>query len=54
MAAFFDRLHAEAAAEIEAAGGTVEKGLVGALLAMFGETITRREPPRPRSPRSAG
>jgi predicted ATPase/class 3 adenylate cyclase len=34
-AAFFDRLHAEAAAEIEAAGGTVEKGLVGALLAMF-------------------
>ena len=35
-AAFFDRLHAEAAAEIEAAGGTVEKGLVGALLATFG------------------
>ena len=36
-AAFFDRLHAEAAAEIEAAGGTVEKGLVGALLATFGD-----------------
>ena len=35
-AAFFDRLHAEAAAEIEAAGGTIEKGLVGALLATFG------------------
>ena len=34
-AAFFDRLHDEAAAEIEAAGGTVEKGLVGALLATF-------------------
>ena len=35
-AAFFDRLHGEAAAEIEATGGTVEKGLVGALLATFG------------------
>src|SRR5215212_7771900 len=34
-AAFFDRLHDEAAAEIEGAGGTVEKGLVGALLATF-------------------
>src|SRR4051794_2977180 len=34
-AAFFDRLHDEASAEIEAAGGTVEKGLVGALLATF-------------------
>ena len=34
-AAFFDRLHDEAAAEIEAAGGSVEKGLVGALLATF-------------------
>src|SRR4051794_23104427 len=34
-AAFFDRLHDEATAEIEAAGGTVEKGLVGALLATF-------------------
>ena len=35
-AAFFDRLHGVAAAEIEAAGGKVEKGLVGALLATFG------------------
>jgi class 3 adenylate cyclase len=35
-AAFFDRLQAEAAAEIEVAGGAVEKGLVGALLATFG------------------
>src|SRR5215208_161006 len=34
-AAFFDRLHDEATAEIEAAGGSVEKGLVGALLATF-------------------
>ena len=34
-AALFDRLHAEATAEIEAAGGAVEKGLVGALLATF-------------------
>src|SRR5262249_52429511 len=37
-AAFFEHLHAEASAAIEAAGGTVEKGLVGALLAMFEET----------------
>ncbi|MFL6033777.1 MAG: BTAD domain-containing putative transcriptional regulator [Gaiellaceae bacterium] len=35
-ASFFDRLQDEATAEIEAAGGTVEKGLVGALLATFG------------------
>ncbi len=35
-AMLFDRLHAEAAVEIEAEGGTVEKGLVGALLATFG------------------
>ncbi|TIS56678.1 BTAD domain-containing putative transcriptional regulator [Mesorhizobium sp.] len=35
-AALFDRLHHEAAAEIEAAGGKVDKGLVGALLATFG------------------
>src|SRR5580765_5522424 len=33
--AFFERLHDEAAAQIEAGGGTVEKGLVGALLATF-------------------
>src|SRR4051794_12473947 len=37
-AALFDRLHAEAAAEIEGAGGLVERGLVGALLATFGAT----------------
>ncbi len=35
-AALFDRLHDEAAAEIEAAGGRVDKGLVGAMLATFG------------------
>ena len=35
-ARLFDRFQAEASAEIEAAGGTVEKGLVGALLATFG------------------
>jgi YVTN family beta-propeller protein len=34
-AAFLDRVHDEAAAEIEAAGGTVEKGVAGALLATF-------------------
>jgi class 3 adenylate cyclase/predicted ATPase len=34
--AFFDRVHRQAAAEIEAAGGTVEKGIAGALLATFG------------------
>jgi class 3 adenylate cyclase len=37
-AALFERLHAEAAAEIEAAGGTAEKGFVGALLATFEAT----------------
>jgi predicted ATPase/class 3 adenylate cyclase len=35
-AALFDSLHAEASAEIEAAGGRVDKGLAGALLATFG------------------
>jgi YVTN family beta-propeller protein len=34
-AAFLDRVHDEAAAEIEAAGGSVEKGVAGALLATF-------------------
>jgi YVTN family beta-propeller protein len=34
-AAFLDRVHDEAEAEIEAAGGTVEKGVAGALLATF-------------------
>jgi YVTN family beta-propeller protein len=34
-AAFLDRVHNEAEAEIEAAGGTVEKGVAGALLATF-------------------
>jgi predicted ATPase/class 3 adenylate cyclase len=42
-AALFDRLHAEAAAEIEAAGGTVERGLVGALLATFDATSPGRQ-----------
>jgi YVTN family beta-propeller protein len=35
VAAFLDRVHDEAAAEIEMAGGTVEKGVAGALLATF-------------------
>jgi YVTN family beta-propeller protein len=41
--AFLDRIHDEAAAEIEAAGGTVEKGLAGALLATFGAEAARQE-----------
>ncbi len=36
IAAFLDRVQLEATAEIEAAGGTVEKGIVAALLATFG------------------
>ncbi len=35
VAAFLDRVHDEAAAEIEAAGGIAEKGVAGALLATF-------------------
>jgi YVTN family beta-propeller protein len=34
-AAFLDRVHDEAEAEIESAGGTVEKGVAGALLGTF-------------------
>jgi YVTN family beta-propeller protein len=41
--AFLDRLHGEAAAEIEAAGGTVEKGIAGAVLGTFGAASARRE-----------
>jgi YVTN family beta-propeller protein len=41
--AFIDRLHSEAAAEIEAAGGTVEKGIAGAVLGTFGAPSARRE-----------
>jgi YVTN family beta-propeller protein len=41
--ALLDRLHAEAAVEIEAAGGTVEKSFAGALLATFGVPSARRE-----------
>jgi YVTN family beta-propeller protein len=41
--AFLDRLHSEAAAEIEAAGGTVEKGIAGALLATFGAESARQQ-----------
>jgi YVTN family beta-propeller protein len=41
--AFLDRIHDEAAAEIEASGGTVEKGLAGALLATFGAEAARQE-----------
>jgi YVTN family beta-propeller protein len=42
-AAFLDRIDDEAAAEIEAAGGTVEKGIAGALLATFGAPAAREE-----------
>jgi YVTN family beta-propeller protein len=42
-ATFLDRLHNEAAAEIEAAGGTVEKGVAGVLLATFGAQSARRQ-----------
>jgi YVTN family beta-propeller protein len=41
--AFLDRLQSEAAAEIEAAGGTVEKGIAGALLATFGAPSARQQ-----------
>jgi YVTN family beta-propeller protein len=41
--AFLDRIDDEAAAEIEAAGGTVEKGLAGALLATFGAETARQQ-----------
>jgi YVTN family beta-propeller protein len=41
--ALLDRIGDEAAAEIEAAGGTVEKGLAGALLATFGAQAARQE-----------
>jgi YVTN family beta-propeller protein len=41
--AVLDRIHDEAAAEIEAAGGTVEKGLAGALLATFGAEAAREQ-----------
>jgi YVTN family beta-propeller protein len=40
--AILDRIHEEAAAEIEASGGTVEKGLAGALLATFGVEEARQ------------
>src|SRR2546427_649703 len=41
--AFLDGVHREAEAEIEAAGGTVEKGIAGALLATFGAPSARQE-----------
>ncbi len=41
--AFLDGVHREAAAEVEAAGGTVEKGIAGALLATFGAPQARQE-----------
>jgi YVTN family beta-propeller protein len=40
---FLDRIGDEAAAEIEAAGGTVERGLAGALLATFGAERARQD-----------
>jgi YVTN family beta-propeller protein len=40
---FLDDVHREAEAEIEAAGGTVEKGIAGALLATFGALIARQQ-----------
>jgi DNA-binding SARP family transcriptional activator len=42
-AAFADRVHGEAAAEIEAAGGTIEKGFAGAVLAAFEADAARRD-----------
>jgi YVTN family beta-propeller protein len=41
--AFLDGVHREAEAEIEAAGGTVEKGIAGALLATFGAPHARQQ-----------
>ncbi len=41
--AFLDGVHREAEAEIEAAGGTVERGIAGALLATFGAPQARQE-----------
>lgn len=41
--AFLDGVHREAAAELEAAGGTVEKGIAGALLATFGAPRAREQ-----------
>jgi YVTN family beta-propeller protein len=41
--AFLERVHREAESEIEAAGGTVEKGIAGALVATFGATAARQE-----------
>ena len=52
-AMLFDRLHAEATAEIEAAGGTVEKGLVGALLATFGATAVEQNDHAAQAARAA-
>jgi len=40
-AAFLEQVHDEAEAEIEAAGGTAEKGIAGALLATFGAPSAR-------------
>jgi YVTN family beta-propeller protein len=39
--AFLERAHREAETEIEAAGGSAEKGIAGALLATFGATAAR-------------
>src|SRR5262249_35224466 len=52
-AMLFDRLEAEMAAEIEAAGGTVEKGLVGALLATFGTAPAEQNDHAVRAARAA-
>ena len=52
-AMLFDRLHAEAAVEIEAEGGTVEKGLVGALLATFGAAAVEQNDHATRAARAA-
>ena len=57
--AFLAEVHREAQAEIEAAGGTVETGIAGALIATFGapharEEITRSVQSALRSPRADG
>ena len=41
--AFLAEVHREAQAEIEAAGGTVERGIAGALIATFGAPQAREE-----------
>jgi predicted ATPase/class 3 adenylate cyclase len=52
-AALFDRFHAAAADEIEHAGGMLEQGIVGALLAVFGARESDRDDHAARAARAA-